>query len=286
VRSEPAETATEVTRLGLGTIVRRLEQTSSRERVGSLEDYWYRIHSPDGKEGWVFGGFTAPFEAAGRDLVYQKIAAGRLRADDASFDDLVDLVRFLSAAVGEVEDRSALAELELARLLALGRALEEIPVEKEQEPRYASWIRSQEESVVYNEPAGQWIARSDRFWELQEKYKDLAIAEQIAWEAANNPLPGECEGYFPCYIDAFNRTRGRYLGLYPDGAHAEEAMDEIATSLDELRAASEETSPPQREERIEARKELDKLRATVSKTTGKKKDELLERIDDYLKHYG
>jgi hypothetical protein len=285
VRSEPAETAGEIARLALGTVVRELERTPDKGRAGNLEDYWYRVATPEGKEGWIFGGLTAPFEASDRDMIYRKIAEDRLNVRDATFADLVDLSRFLSAAAAEVKDRGARGELELARLLALKRSLEEIPFDEQQEPQYANWIKSQEDSVIYNEPAGQWLVISDLFWELQKKYSDLPVAERIAWEAANNPLPGECEGYFPCYLASFNRTKGRYLDLYPGGDHAEEAIDEIATSLDEIRKASDEASPPEPEERAEARKELNKLRETVAGASGKRKAELLKHIDDYLKYY-
>ncbi|HWP44705.1 MAG TPA: SH3 domain-containing protein, partial [Blastocatellia bacterium] len=66
VRSGPAASAGEVTRLNLGAVVRQLERTSSRERVAGIEDYWYRVATPDGKEGWVFGGYTASYEASDR----------------------------------------------------------------------------------------------------------------------------------------------------------------------------------------------------------------------------
>ena len=276
VRSEPVETAGEITRLEIGAVVRVLDQSSD----------WYRVSTPDGKEGWVFGGLTAPFTAPDRDKIYQKIASDRLKAEDASFADLVDLVRFLSAAAGEVEDRGAKAELELARLLAMRRALEEIPFEKQQEPAYAEWLKSHEEDFVYNEPAGQWLVRSDLFWNLREEYSDLPLAEQITWEAANNPLPGECEGYLPCHLAAFNRTLGRYLDLYPGGAHAEEALSDLDESLRVIDGARDADYVPDPEERNEARKELNKLRETISGTSGKEKADLLKLVDDYLKYYG
>jgi hypothetical protein len=286
VRSEPAESAGEIARLPLGTVVRELGRTPEKGRAGSLEDYWYRVATTDGKEGWVFGGLAAPFDVSDRDRIYLKIASDRLSVKDAAFADLVDLYSFLSTAAGEVKDRGVQGEIELARLLALKRAVEEIPPEKQEEPQYASWIKSQEEDLVYNEPAGQWIVIPDLFWDLQKKYADLPLAERIAWEAANNPLPGECEGYFPCYLAFFNRTKGRYLELYPGGSHAEEAINEMVESLDDIRALRETASPPDQEERGEARKELNKLRETVAKTSGNRKADLLKHVDDYLKYYG
>src|SRR5215203_1858426 len=62
-RALPNTSAEEVTRLQIGTIVQELEQSSSKEKIGNAEDYWYKIALPGGKEGWVFGSFTMPFAA-------------------------------------------------------------------------------------------------------------------------------------------------------------------------------------------------------------------------------
>ena len=91
-------------------------------------------------------------------------------------------------------------------------------------PPYKSWTDEREKEIVYSEPAGQWYVHSNVFWSLQTKYKDLPVAERIAWEASQTPLPGECEGYLPCYLYKETVTSGRYLKLYPRGAHADAAL--------------------------------------------------------------
>jgi hypothetical protein len=93
------------------------------------------------------------------------------------------------------------------------------------------WLGRYAEELVYNEIGAGWLVKSDVFWDLREKYKALPLADEIAWGAARNPLPGECEGYVPCYVDAIRITDARYLGLYPNGAHAAEAVAELVASL-------------------------------------------------------
>src|SRR5690349_17097284 len=81
VRVMPNTTAEEVTRLGVGTVVQELEQSAGKERIGSAQDYWYRVGCADGRTGWLFGGFTAPFDANDPVTIYRRIAADRLKAE-------------------------------------------------------------------------------------------------------------------------------------------------------------------------------------------------------------
>jgi len=189
VRAMPNTTAEEVTKLGIGTIVEELEQSSSRERIGGTEDFWYRISVPGGKAGWVFGSFTTVFDAANRAAIYRRIAAERLKAEQTSFGEMADLARFLSTAVTEVTQPDATAELELARLLAIRRAAEALPTDKQDQPPYQAWIKTNEALIVYSEPGGQWLVKAEAFWQLAKQYRALSIGERIAWEASNCRCP-------------------------------------------------------------------------------------------------
>src|SRR6185369_9319011 len=62
VRKAPQVSAEEVERLQIGAVLQEIEQSSSKEKVGQVEDYWYRVALQSGKEGWVFGGFTIIFD--------------------------------------------------------------------------------------------------------------------------------------------------------------------------------------------------------------------------------
>src|SRR5688572_18906069 len=84
---------------------------------------------------------------------------------------------------------------EYKRLVALRNKLAKIPMERLGREPHKSLIRRNRKDIVYSDPAGQWFVRSDRFWNLAEKNKRRPFADDIAWTAAENPLPGECEGY-------------------------------------------------------------------------------------------
>lgn len=119
------------------------------------------------------------------------------------------------------------AELELQSYRVLRKSLEAVPFRQSDRSPYQEWLQREAFRIIYNGPAGEWIVRSESLWDLQKRYASLPIAEEIAWEAATNPLPGECEGYLPCYLYWINSREGRYLGLYPRGAHAGQAMESV-----------------------------------------------------------
>jgi hypothetical protein len=274
-----------VARLQIGVVVRELERSPNKETVGGVVDYWFRVATSSAQEGWVFGSFVVPFDSSRKTETYRQIATGRLKIATLSFGDLADLHRFLVRATAEVTDREGLAELELAKLRAMQRAAISIPFDQQEQPPYQTWINAQADSLVLSEPSGQWLVKSALFWQLQKKYSSLPIAEQIAWEGARNSLPGECEGYLPCHFFLLNQTDGRYLGLYLAGAHAEEALNNIADVLDELYDLTKGAERPTGEERADALKELTTLRGIVTKSAGTPRTRILEQINRYLRYY-
>jgi hypothetical protein len=281
VRVMPNTTAEEVARLGVGTVVQELEQSSGKERIGSAQDYWYRVSTADGRTGWLFGGFTAPFDANDPITIYRRIAADRLKAEPVSFGDMADLARFLSSVAKEATQPDAAAELELARLTAIHKAAESLPTDKQEQPPYQGWIKANQALIIYSEPGGQWMIKADAFWELAKQYRALAIGERIAWAAANLPLPGECEGDPICSMGYLNQTFGKYLRLYPRGVHAEEAMKNVIESLSGLIEASKHEGPLGSEYKADALKEFAALRATIQGTASPSKAVALDRLKAY-----
>jgi Bacterial SH3 domain len=288
VRSEPNTTAAELVRLPVGVVVEVLEHLPDKTKVGEMEDYWYLVSAPGDVKGWVFGGLTTTFDAARRDEIYRKLADDRLANAAASFGDLADLVKFLDRAVKEVKRRDALAALELARLSALQRSLAAIPFDGLEKPPYIDWTKERDAEIVYSEPAGQWYVRAELFWDLQKKYRDLPVAEHIAWEAAQIPLPGECEGYLPCYLSLQTMTNGSYLKLYPRGAHADAALRQMGEFFDgvaeDLRGSNPVYEVP-KEDRAEFQKQLAELRAQVAPAASAKKVRLLGQLDDLAQRF-
>jgi hypothetical protein len=288
LRERPETAAAEVARLQLGSIVDELERSAEKSRVGSAEEFWHLVNAPGGARGWVFGGLVAPFDPAGRDAAYLKLTNDRLANTAATFADLSELVRFLNRAVREVKTRDALAELELLRLTALARSLAAMPFEDLNKQPYKTWTDEREKEVVYSDPAGQWYVNSQVLWDLQGKYKDLPLAERIAWEASQTPTPGECEGYLPCHIYRESETSGRYLKLYPRGAHADEALAQLAESLgyvvEDLRGSNPVYEVP-REDLPNFRESLAALRAQLAQVPAEKKARVVAQLEEIARRF-
>lgn len=284
-RALPNISAEEVTRLQIGTIVQELQQSSAKETIGNAEDYWYKIALPNGKEGWVFGAFMLPFAANNRAEIYKRIVSERLKIEDANFSDSADLGRFATIAMTEVADKNALAWLELGRLLAMKQAGAAIPGDKQDQAPYKAWLKTNEASMVYSEPSGMWLVKSDLFWNLQKKYVALPLADQIAWEGAKNYLPGECEGYIPCHLYSVSLTDGKYLKLYPQGAHAAEALRSIIEMFEGLLQSPQFGEKPDVTDRKEAKPTILELQTAISKATDSKKAKALQMLTQFERLY-
>lgn len=288
LRERPETAAAETGRLQLGAVVDEAERSAEKSKVGASEDFWYLVSAPGGARGWVFGALVSPFDPAQRDAVYVKLSKDRLANSAATFADLSELVRFLDRAAREVKGREPLAELELARLVALARSLAAMPFEHQSEPPYKTWTDEREKEVVYSDPAGQWYVRQELFWNLQRRYAGLPAAERAAWEGAQTPMPGECEGYVPCYLYMEMETNGKYLKLYPRGAHADAALNALSEMLGHIVESFREGNSPYevpRADRANFRKSVAALRAQLALVPAAKRARVTGQLDTIVKHF-
>lgn len=269
LRAQPSTGSAVVETLSVGTVLDGLSRSATRERVGDQEEFWYRVRTLDGKQGWIYGAFVREVDAAQLDEAYLEIARERLNADQRSFSDWTDFVGFVERVAPRVTDRETRAELELARLQALGNSFTAMPYDQLDRPPYKPWIDSHKGEIVYHEPGGVWLVESEAFWALHDRYKDTGIADRLAWAAVMNPLPGECEGDVGCNLELHAITNGRYLATYPKGAHVDEALTSINETLTALledlngerHIADIPTEPEYRADLLRA---LEKLRKTVA----------------------
>ena len=122
----------------------------------------------------------------------------------------------------------------MLKYLTLRLCLSLVPPDTQAQP-YKRWINTQN-NLLFHIPLGNggWILKSEILWQLYKQYSDLMIADEIAWQAAENDFFSDCEGYLPCYLNVVNQTTSQYLKLYPDGRHSEEAALFIADYLREV----------------------------------------------------
>jgi len=280
VRKAPQITGEEMMRLKLGTVVTAIARSTNQDTVGEKSDYWYRVNLPNGQTGWVFGGLLLEYVASRRQELVRQIIEARLKAENTDFPDRQEIYNLASSSIREAKDINTRAEFELLQLLALAGWARSFRDDLQDKSPYREWLKAHETQVIPNEFGGAYNLRSELLWNLEKKYHSLPIADRIAWEAAQNPQPSDCEGDEVCH---FFLAEGaiKYLSVHPNGTHAAEALKYLTESLTDevIRRANDKGGDKYAvEERIALRKDFANLRLVLAKTSAPEKIELLKKL--------
>jgi SH3-like domain-containing protein len=253
----------------IGTTFTVLEETGE----------WSKVKLADDKEGWISKTITENFSSANKTKIYNSIADKYLANKKLDFITAANVFYFLKKAGGETDS----AEMEFKSYKMLEKVLQIIPAEKMNENPYKYFTEKYAGEIVYSEPAGQWYVNAKRLWELHAKNKNKPVGEDIAWQAAQTSLPGECEGYINCYVYTLRVTEGEYLNFYPAGKHSREALLNITNFLEPINQdAGQKTvydGPYDISDRAELNKPLAELRTIVSKTPYVEKQKTINQIN-------
>lgn len=274
LKSQAKSDAATVSNVKLGTVLKVTEKNPA----------WYKVqYSSGGKTatGWISANAVNDLNAAGKTELYGQIVERNYKPQ-MDYESATEFYEFTSKVGGELDASDKSAEIELKRLLALRSALKAVPVEKTEIAPYKDFLKSQEKEIVYNEPAGQWLVASNQFWNLHNKYKKTGVSETIAWEAANNPLPGECEGYVNCYLFDMRMRFGEYLALHPNGKHSAEALKNLSDYLAPIAAdANQKTvyqAPTDVTDRAEFNNLIAELRTIIARLPFVEKEKALQQL--------
>jgi hypothetical protein len=250
--------------------------------VSDKNGSWLKVQLADEQIGWVSKTNSTDFSDSKRKEIYQKIVGKYFKNEGMDFKTASEVFNFLKTVQAKDGNKNLSADLTFKRLLALRAALKAIPFEKGEQNPYKSFLEANEKEVVYSDPSAQWFVRSELFWELQSKSANQPIGEEIAWVAAQNPLPGECEGYINCYLFMLRATDGEYLNFYPDGKYSRKALQNVADLLAPIVADSKEktvySAPADISDRAEFNRLLTELRAIISKSPQVEKTKPLQQI--------
>jgi hypothetical protein len=281
-RRDPQVAAEEVMRLKLGTVVNAVARSSNQETIGGKTDYWYRVGLPNGGSGWLFGGLLLDYAPGRRQELLRQIIEARLAAMNTGFKDREELYNFVSEAVAEARDANARAEFELFKLLAFTHWAGSIPDDQRGKSPYREWLRAHNSEVIHNEFGGGYDVLTELFWNLEAKYRTLAVADRIAWEAVQNEEPSDCESDEVCAFLVFGERQVKYLSLHPNGAHAAEAVQSLTEMItDEVieTANSKGGDKYVAEQRAALRKSLASLWLALPKTSSPGKDQLRRKLE-------
>ncbi len=154
--------------------------------------------------------------------------------DAQSFTARADAAEAIARELSGVADADRRGQLSLQYVQAMRAALLAIPMDGRDREPFHAFIQKHEGEVVYSEPAGQWMLRPDVIWKVHDGSRATASAEAIAWEAVDNGMPGECEGYPPCELSTLDALDGEYLRRQPRGAHLDDVIKRIGDTCAEL----------------------------------------------------
>jgi Bacterial SH3 domain len=285
VRSEASTASSELKRLKLGTVLSVVDKTKGAAP-------WYKVQMPAGSKvssGWMSSTVVSEFDPGKAETIYTQLTTKNLKKTGMSFTDSAEVYEFLAGVVPDVKNGPLAAELGLKKFQALASALDAIPIMKADNAPYKDFTATHDEEIVYSEPAGQYFVRADKIWDLRKKHAKSPLADEIAWAAARTNLPGECEGYVPCYLYLFRETDGEYLNLHPFGKHAPEALKNLITYLQPIVADLKEKKiydgPTDLSDRAEYTRHLADLRTIASKLALVDKDKLLRQINQLAEAY-
>lgn len=279
-RMAPQITAEEVQRLKLGTVVNAIARSTNQDTIGGKTDYWYRVTLANSATGWLFGGLLLDYNPRQRHELLRQIIEARLNAENTDFADRQEIYNLAASSITEAKDVSTRAEFELLKLLALANWAVTFPGDKRDRSPYREWRKAHDAEVIPNEFGGGYNLRTDLLWNLEKKYHSLPIADRIAWAAAQNPQPSDCEGDEVCH---FFLVEGeiKYLRLHPNGAHAAEALKNITEGLTDevIRRANDKGGDQYAvEERTALKQMFASLRLALAKTSAPEKNELLKKL--------
>lgn len=263
VRAQASTSSAELSRVKLGSLIKVLEKTKAD---------WYRIEipaKPKNVVGWMSGQVADDWDINKREEIYRQIVARNYKSQGMSFLDASELFEFLDKAQSEIKSPKLLPDFALKELIVLKQTLKAIPFGKGESNPYKTFLKNNDKFVVFSEPSGEWYIRSEIIWNMQRSYPDSPQAEEIAWLGAQNPLPGECEGYVNCYLFKLRETAARYLDAYPNGKHTAESLKNIQNQLDPIIADLTEkqvyNGPTDITDRAEFNRLLAEIRTIVSK---------------------
>lgn len=285
VRKAPQVSAEEVQRLKLGTVVDAIARSTNQDTITGKTDYWYRVTLPNGQTGWLFGGLLLDYNTRRRSDLLRQIIEARLKAENTDFADRQEIYNLAVTGINEAKEVNTRGEFELLKLLAVANTGASFSTEQADKSPYREWIKAHGAEIIVNEFAGGYNLRSDLLWQLETKYHTLPIADRIAWEAAENPEPSDCEGDEVC---DFYLLEGeiKYLSVQPNGAHASEAIRNLIEGITEdviKRTNAAGGDQYQVEEQTALRKIFASLRLALAKTTAPEKQELLKKLEKIRK---
>ncbi len=285
VRAEPTTKGREIGVTKFGQILPTIDKTAKPETVAGMEDVWRKVRLPDGKTGWLFGGLTMSYDPA-RPVDCLAAACDRRLAmtDTVPADAVVVLDWVLDQAKKAVSEDDRLFFGVYKPLILSWYTSRLMDKDHNQDKAIKDpTVKPHADLLIYSEPAGQWLPRTEPLWELHDRCAASVLSDRLARKIADIPLPGESEGYPPAVIARARLSLGEYLKRHPDGLFVEEVLTVLEDWLNfEPQGGYDTMAEIPKEDFPAFRQEVADFKAILQKVDHPKKAAVLGRLDAAL----
>lgn len=274
-RAEPSRAAAKVRPYQVGDLLSGDKKEIPKDGEAWYLDRWRMTsRSPD---CWVYGPLTTEFVRTTPEPALLAVVDHILhRSDTPTFQEYVEVENLLlTDSYSSVVRSSGLLQSGRLRIVervvreATGRSIERDPLKK-------AWVLAHRDLLDYFDPDDAWYVRPDAYWSLYERHKQAPWAEDLAWAAAQLPIPSD-ECYANCVLDKVNRTFVQYWRRYPTGTYITPALAQ-ATPLVNY-ATRLACSDRQSKESVD-RDLLNTIRNSLAHVISPEKRELLASLDE------
>ncbi len=233
IRSIPSTSGKVTDTMPLGTYREILGISKEQDELIGKKDFWYKINGIKNTSGWIFGGLTEKANASNKFKVASDLIISRLKLQGKPLKDDEQLYNFAKEVRNQTVVPEQKAKLEMLYLKSVQKIFDSLSMMgKGFETTHPS-IKENAENVYYHESAGQHFVHPNAYWTLESQFANLpGIAEEIAWIAANQQLPGETEGDPTMTLMFYLESYGKYIKKYPVGPNADKAVEIAAAYLE------------------------------------------------------
>lgn len=212
--------------IAIGSSVKLLEKSSNGKAL--------KVSSSTGKIGWIGSSQAQIIDQKPLNTILLEAArAYMLRPEEESSPNL-EVEKWITNLKNDKSFTSLqLAELELYRLLCIQKIARTVQPDN---TKLKTWISTHKNYVYYSDygNAGYFLD-PQLLWKLESSLPaNTPLKEQVAFEASNLEIGGECEGYWVCVLERAMNKAGNYLKKHPNGKNAAFFVNNLKEELGSL----------------------------------------------------
>jgi len=275
IRNIPSTKGAIAATLKLGTWAKISAISNDKVNLIGKNDFWYKIIDDSQNTGWIFGGLILKSSLEERFINSANLIGSRLKLTGKPIKDEIQIYDFVKNIKDLPKDIEQKGKLQFLYLNSIQKILDSLSLMGQGMDGKHKVIKENQDLVYYHESAGQYFVKPQEYWALTDEYSSRpGLAEEIAWKAAKQQLPGETEGDPFATLSSCEMSYMTYVQKFPLGSHIKYALKEINGEIsfikDELKANKNYFSSSDSEAKKLFLKILNSLKAAVQKCKSSK----------------